>query len=85
MKLKGAWTYVGSSTYEAITSDRIHILGTIKVGGKILSTCSSFEMVKLKYLCFRIMGGNEKRALMLMCEKLSGDGYNNLISQYREQ
>jgi len=80
MKLNGAWTYLGNSTYEAITSDRIHILGTIKVGGKILSTCSSFEMVKLEYLCWRIMGKNRKRGLMLMCEKLSGDGYNNLIN-----
>jgi len=70
MKLKGAWSYVGSSTYEAFTGDRIHLNGLIRTKDADIIMISTWELVKLKNKCLKIMGWNNKRALMLMCEKL---------------
>lgn len=70
MKLSGRWKRLGCSVYESSNGDRVHTLGTLRVGGKTI-TISSCELVKLERYCLRLMGFNNKRALMLMCEKLN--------------
>ena len=70
MKLKTAWKRLSASVYENNNGDIIHTLGTIKHNGHIITICSK-ELLELHQQCCRIMGFNEKRSLMLMCEKLS--------------
>lgn len=67
-KLKGNWRCVAGSVYEAKNGDRIHLLGNIKPFCR--RAPQRQEFFKSYSRCMDIMGQNNKRALMLVCEKL---------------
>lgn len=74
MKLKTKWKRLSPSVRENQHGDGVHILGCIGLrsnNGKLNSSnIDTWEKVKERNLCLRIMGWNNIRSLMLMAERL---------------
>lgn len=66
-KLKGEWKHLGGSVYESKNGDRIHLQGSIKKKGQFRIAATHTGCF---FRCMDLMGQNNKRALMLVCEKL---------------
>ena len=68
-KLSGKWKRLSGAVYESINGTRVHMLGLIGCQKQIDVDSPAYISDFLKFE--RIMGGNRKRALMLMAENLS--------------
>ena len=84
MRLKTEWRSVGSSVSENIFGDRIHLSGRIGIKSNqselVKSNIDAWEKIKERHFCLRVMGGNNKRGLMLMAERMR----DNLTKQKHE-
>ena len=81
MKLKTKWKALSPSVRENQHGDRVHNLGCISFqsvdGRTTISNIDTWEKIKERHLCLRIMGGNNLRGLMLMSERLRADLINS--------
>lgn len=83
MKLKGRWKRLSGAVYQSSNGDRVHLLGTMMIDGHI-TTINSCYLAQMHQLCRKIMGLNEKRAIMLMAEKLhQGEDYDRHSNKRR--
>lgn len=70
-KLKGEWKRKSGAVWESKNGDRIHVLGVISKGKRVVT--QDIQSSVLYFKCMDIMGQNNKRALMLVCEKSKGN------------